>query len=106
MAGRDNSKLLPSSGSVKRTKDDKGKEDHKTKAIRSGEVNKPNPYTSKVEKPNSGKAADEHNSASGQGTSSGQTHNLKPGQNPLLDMFKVEKHVSGNVYLPPKLWKK
>lgn len=52
------------------------------------------------------KAADE-DKASGQGNSSGETDKSeKPVQGAVLDMFKVQKHKSGNVYLPPGLWKK
>jgi hypothetical protein len=53
------------------------------------------------------KKTDDNHKSIGQGTSSGETDKTKTGQKPvLLDMFKVVKHPSGNVYLPPDLWKK
>lgn len=68
------------------------------KAVPSGSVDRTKDVQSK--------AADE-DKTSRQGNSAGPTDkSKKPVQVGVLDMFKVQKHKSGNVYLPPDLWKK
>lgn len=66
------------------------------KAVPSGSVKRTKDVKSK--------AADE-DKASGLGNSSGEIEKSKK-QGELLEMFKVQPHKSGNVYLPPDLWKK